>query len=101
MYRGEMFERMSLFLCFNMGNTFCVGILKNSINGTPKYGLSKINFLLLAGIRYFKPLDIENSYLNMPIKDGSNYKNGFLTPLGSWICEEYYIWIIILACYIL
>jgi hypothetical protein len=97
MYRGEMFERMSSFLCFNMGNTFHVGRLKNSMDGTPKYGLFKINFLLLSGIRYFTLLDIENSYLNMPIKDGNNYTNGFLTPLGSWICEEYYIWIIILA----
>jgi hypothetical protein len=83
MYRGEMFERMSFFLCFNMGNTFCAGILKNLINGTPKYGLSKTNSLLLFEIRYFTLLDIENSYLNMPIKDGNNYKNGFSTPLGS------------------
>lgn len=69
--------------------------------GHPLYGLFKINCLLLAGIRYFTFLDIENSYFNMPTKDGNNYKNGFLTPFGSWICEKYYIWIIILTWYIL
>jgi hypothetical protein len=83
MDRGEMLERMSSFLCFNMCDTFHVVILENSIDGAPKYGLFKINFLPLAGIRYFTLLDIENSYLNVPIKDGNNYKNGFLTQLGS------------------
>jgi hypothetical protein len=38
-WMGEMFERMSSFLCFNMCNTFRVGILENSIDGAPKYGL--------------------------------------------------------------
>jgi len=76
---------------------FVLGYLRIQLLGHPLYGLFKINCLLLAGIRYFTFLDIENSYLNTPIKDGNNYNNGFPTPFSSWIYEEYYICIIILT----
>jgi len=74
-----------------------LGYLRIQLMGHPLNGLFKINCLLLAGIRHFTFLDIQNSYLNMPTKDGNNYKNGFSTPSGGWVCEEYYIWIITLT----
>jgi hypothetical protein len=45
----------------------------------------------MAGNKYFTPLDIENAYWIIPIKEEDKYKTDFVTPFGSFWYEKWHL----------
>jgi hypothetical protein len=62
----------------------------NSVTSIPVYPIPDIksNLSPMAGSKYFTLLDIENTYLNIPIKEEHKDKTGLVTPFRSFRYEK-------------